>query len=287
MMKTTDKLTSLALKVLPYKFLRHYVYPFFVRKKKEQYNAKDFFNSYYSSAEGGEFSDEVTVSLHYDGLSSKYHYNAAENAILEVFIKHRPGQISHMLDIGSGAGHWIDFYINTIKVKQVTGYDISPVCISRLKKKYENNDKVSIQEVDISSTDFKSEQKFDLVNAVGVMFHIVNDENWNRAVKNLASVLKPGGHLIVGGQFGWISQYVQFHNSDNFNKLEDYKSYTSINELKEEKADKVYVNKKVRSLSVWKKQASDVGLTYVDLVKTRENESFITPENNMLVFIKK
>lgn len=44
--------------------------------------------------------------------------------------------------------------------------------------------------------------QFDVVNAIGVIFHIVDDAKWENAIKNLFSLLKPEGILIVGGDFG-------------------------------------------------------------------------------------
>ena len=43
---------------------------------------------------------------------------------------------------------------------------------------------------------------FDVVNAIGVMFHIVDDERWKMAIGNIGRYLRKGGVAIIGGDFG-------------------------------------------------------------------------------------
>ena len=55
-MEVKDSIVKKILRILPYKFIRHYIYPYLVRAQKVTYNHENFWNSYYKSAENREFS---------------------------------------------------------------------------------------------------------------------------------------------------------------------------------------------------------------------------------------
>jgi len=38
---------------------------------------------------------------------------------------------------------------------------------------------------------------FDFISAMSVLLHIVDDSRWRRALRNLATVIAPDGHLVV------------------------------------------------------------------------------------------
>ena len=67
------------------------------------------------------------------------------------------------------------------------------------------NDRMSsVLMEDITSAEFSTGViggPVDYITAIGVMFHIVDDERWKRAVQNLAAVLKPDGVMFIGGDF--------------------------------------------------------------------------------------
>ena len=80
---------------------------------------------------------------------------------------------------------------------------------------------VEVRLADVTRPDFDLGERFALVNAIGVMFHIVDDAAWERALRNVARHLEPGGRWIVGGQFGWVTANVQFHGCDDFSSWGD------------------------------------------------------------------
>ena len=45
------------------------------------------------------------------------------------------------------------------------------------------------------------EERYDLVNAFDVLYHITDDTAWERALANLAEAVRPGGLLIVTDTF--------------------------------------------------------------------------------------
>ncbi len=288
-MEIKDKLTKLALHVLPYRFIRHHVYPHLVRAAKKPYDRKSFWESYYRSATQSELSDGVTVAHNYDPMMSAYHYNLLENSIIEAIIDENvPCKGIRIVDIGSGAGHWIQFYSELMDPKAISGLEISATAVDALRTKFSSmGANCSICHQDIAAPDFTLSPKVDLVNAIGVMFHIVEDRMWQQALQNISECLKPNGYVFVGGQFGRLSRAVQFHNKDSFSDWDDYTSIVTLKELRQlSSKDEVLVNKRIRSLSHWKRECSRVGLEVANLYRSKSRGSFIMPENNLLVLRK-
>ncbi len=266
-------------KLLPDKAAKHYVYPLLIRRPLAPYNPCRFFESYYRALQDQEFSDRMTIGPECKPLLAKYHYNAVENSILEYLASkppvHKPVSL---LDAGTGTGHWIDFYRELFSPEKVVGVEISEVCAERLVRKYEGCPNVHIISGDISDPTFHLGQRFDLISAVGVFFHIVEDERWKRALRNLADHLNDDGIIIASGQFGWITQNVQFHATDEFLSYKD-----SVNAA----SPTLLVNKRVRSLALWKKCTREAGLRIVALKRTRQRKAILTPENNVLILSRK
>jgi hypothetical protein len=73
---------------------------------------------------------------------------------------------------------------------RICALDISHVCVANLRSRYANVPGISVQQGDIAQGGFRLDQRFDLVNAIGVMFHIVDDELWLRALANLRALLE-------------------------------------------------------------------------------------------------
>jgi SAM-dependent methyltransferase len=254
------------------KFVKHYVQPRRVRGEQVPYDAKRFFESWHRASPEA-LSDADTIAAGRSRLDTRYHYNAVENAIIDYFAAHPLPRDISVLDVGSGAGHWIDFY-REIFGATVVGTEISGPAVRFLRERYDGNDDVGIVEADVASPSFALDQKFQIVNAVGVMFHIIEDERWERAVANLAAHLVAGGSLVVGGQFGLLTQNVQFHHTDDF---------SSWDEIRAARGSKTLVNKRIRSLRRWRRCARRAGLRIEGVNRTTKSSHVLTPENNVLV----
>jgi hypothetical protein len=147
-----------------------------------------------------------------------------------------------------------------------------------LRRKYAGQPPVTILKADVVEDDIAPQVggPVDYVSAIGVMFHIVEDARWERAVANLAAVLKPGGLMFVGGDFGPRTRDVQFHAVDRFESWSEHGRAFA--------ADGAHrVNKRVRSLAAWHELASRRGLEIVDLVRADREPGIMTPENDLLV----
>jgi 2-polyprenyl-3-methyl-5-hydroxy-6-metoxy-1,4-benzoquinol methylase len=272
-MRLAGLVISISLKLLPEKVVRHYVKPLFVLQEKAPYNMEKYFRSWHRATLDQEFSDRNTISPNHNPLFSRYHYNAVENSIIEYFASQHIIKPLKVLDIGSGAGHWIDFYCDVFQAAHVVGVEISRPCVTALCKKYEHADNIHIIQADVSCSDFSLGEKFDIINAIGVIFHIVDDDLWRQTVKNLSAHLEKDGVIVVGGQFGLITQNVQFHTTDEFSTWEEYRTAHS---------DVTLVNKRIRSLRRWRDCARIAGLRVFCVKRTKQHKEILTPENNVL-----
>jgi SAM-dependent methyltransferase len=255
------------------KFVKHYVRPRRVKGPQQEYEAKRFFESWHR-ASGGAPDDAETISAASSAIDTRYHYNAVENTLLAAFAGRGVRSAGRVLDVGSGAGHWIDFYLDVMRADAVVGAEISAVAAQALAARYTGDARVQIVEADIAAEAPGVEGPFDVVNAIGVMFHIVDDGMWRRAIRNVAGLLSPGGLAMIGGQFGHTTQNVQFHAVDQFESWDEFRAARS---------DVRLVNKRIRSLREWRRCARAAGLAVDGVHRTRVAAPITTPENNVLV----
>jgi hypothetical protein len=259
-------------------------------------DAKTFFESFYKASVRGTPDDRATIASVTD-VEVRFHYNAVENSILRAFARREPlpegpaveawralrmRRGLRLLDVGAGAGHWVDFFRAALLVRDVVAVEIAENMASHLETRYAGDASVRVLRTDVSEPGFGADAAgglFDYVSAIGVMFHIVDDERWRRATANLASVLKPGALLFVGGEFGPETRNVQFHRSDRFANWREF----ATAEVAE---GEIRVNKRVRSLAAWTALAHEVGLEVVDLVRSDREPGIATPENDLLVLAK-
>jgi len=286
--KRDDLPVKWALRLIHYHALRHYIYPFLVRARRKTYDAGTFWESYYQSAQAEELSDRVTVAHDANPWFSTFHYNSVENLIIRFAADSNIDlQNAELLDVGTGTGHWLDFYRRLADFQRLVGVDVSSTAVEALQQQHLADNDVDIRHYDVSADETLGTSCFDLINAIGVMFHLVNDDSWQNALRNVSHMLKPGGYFVVGGQFGWITRSVQFHNRDSFGDWSKYSSFVSLKDVfRLSSKDEVLVNKRIRSLRCWKRAASQVGLKYVRVYRGRVPKSFIVPENNLLILQK-
>lgn len=237
------------------------IYNTYLKSKGRNYNDSEWWDkSFYTEG----VSDRQTISKKKSPISSEYHYCSVKLQILKHFYNHdtRAKAIS-VLDIGSGSGHWIDFY-KSLGFQKAVGIDVSKISVNHLKKKYINNSNIKIYLGTATDIIDKLNSPFNIVNAIGVMFHIVNDSEWNETITKIAGLIPEKGVFIAGGHFG------------------------SLNGLNVQIDPNGQINKRLRSKSLWKKTLKRAGFSEVRIYK---NNSYLwindtLPENNILVATK-
>ena len=229
----------------------------YFRRVGQKYNDKEWWdNSFYTEG----ISDRQTISQKKSIISAKYHYNSIELQILKnLYNQQFSTHQSTVLDLGSGSGHWIDFY-KSLGSSRLVGLDISFSSVNYLKDKYINQNDIEIINGKAFEIIDQLNVKFDIVNAIGVMFHIIDDSEWIETINKIAGTLKKKGLLIVGGHFGFL-------NGLNVQISEGQ------------------INKRLRSKKRWIRVLKKAGFSNIKVYK---NNMYLwindpLPENNVLI----
>jgi SAM-dependent methyltransferase len=102
-----------------------------------------------------------------------------------------------VLDIGSGTGFWIEQW-RRLGVESVVGSDFTAGSVGRLRRRW---GATAIHRIDITAPYVPVAGRFDAVSAFDVLFHIVEDDAYARAWRNVASLLRPGGMFVFTENF--------------------------------------------------------------------------------------
>lgn len=99
-----------------------------------------------------------------------------------------------VLDVGCGTGFFTAYYLERGAI--VTGVDIAPTSIARLGERFPGTRFIL---ADVAET--RLDASYDLVNAFDVLYHIVDDGRWEKAVAHLCDAVVPGGWLFLTDAF--------------------------------------------------------------------------------------
>ena len=123
---------------------------------------------------------------------------------------------TRVLDVGSGTGVYVREW-QSWGARQVTGCDITEIAVDRLARSFPA---VRFLRVDIGASDLDglAHESYEVISALDVLFHIVDDSSYNRAIANIASLLVPGGWFIYSDNLVHremrISHYVSREETD-------------------------------------------------------------------------
>ena len=97
---------------------------------------------------------------------------------------------SSVLDVGSGSGFYIQQW-KSLGAKEIVGLDITTAAVEHLQSKFPN---VTFHKADIGEAcELPAKGTFDLFSAFDVLFHIVDDARYRKAIANIHALLRPGG----------------------------------------------------------------------------------------------
>jgi len=99
-----------------------------------------------------------------------------------------------VLDVGCGTGFFTALYLD--RGADVTGLDIAPTSIERLQARHPQ---AHFRLGDVSEAEIG--ERFDLVNAFDVLYHVTDDARWAQAVRHLALAVVPDGLLLLTDTF--------------------------------------------------------------------------------------
>ena len=104
------------------------------------------------------------------------------------------GPGSSVLDVASGTGFYLELW-REAGAGRVVGSDVSPSAVERLRRRFPD---IEIERFDLAGLAIDLAQgQFQLVSAFDVLFHLIDDESYRRALGNLAKLVQPGGTLVI------------------------------------------------------------------------------------------
>lgn len=99
---------------------------------------------------------------------------------------------ARVLDVGSGTGFYVQSW-RSLGFSDVTGADLAPYAVARLAEQFSD---VSFHELDIGAASLPDLGTFDAISCMDVLFHIVDDDRFARALHNVRRLLRPGGFFL-------------------------------------------------------------------------------------------
>jgi SAM-dependent methyltransferase len=173
----------------------------------EQYDPQEYWNNRLTR-------DFSLAGVGFLGLGLEYNkwlYRARLRALARLLKEHGidPGK-KRILDIGVGTGFYLDFWEKT-GAKAIVGLDVSEKSIAELKAKYRYHKFVK---QDISEPGILGGEKYDIITAFDVLFHIVDEVKFEEALKNIRNWSHNTTKIIVSDSFLRKSRSPAFYEKD-------------------------------------------------------------------------
>lgn len=103
-----------------------------------------------------------------------------------------------VFDGGFGEGVYLDYW-NRRGVSAVAGIDFSDRAVAAGLR---NHPEYDLKAGDLSKADdFTPFRRYDIVTAIDVLYHVVDDAAWSAAVGNMLSLVAPEGYFIFSDKF--------------------------------------------------------------------------------------
>ena len=132
------------------------------------------------------------------GLSAAYNercYRLRGFVLDQLLRRHRvPVASREVLDAGCGSGFFVEHFL--ARGARVTGIDLTDVSVERLSARFPE---ARFEVGDLAT--WRAGRTYDVVSCFDVLFHIVDDANWERAMTNLADAVAPGGWFVFTEHF--------------------------------------------------------------------------------------
>lgn len=162
-------------------------------KKKQRHSSliddKQYWKNRHASQSNLKASGLKSVSVR----SNKYIYMILTDQYLKLLNSLDINQVRSVLDCGFGDGHFLKFYKTHFPDLKLYGVDIS----RDAKNKVDFMAKKNLYVSDL--TDFSPKRKFDIVHSFDVIYHILENDDYVKALTNIASL--SNRYVILHQQF--------------------------------------------------------------------------------------
>jgi len=132
------------------------------------------------------------------------HYASVEQLIYRHLMDRGVKVRGPVLDIGSGAGHWLEFW-HSLGAEKVDGLDCSILAVNHIRARFARAENVSCRQGQAQTLVREwGPRAYNLISAVSVMYHICDDAEWEAVIGQIGALLRPGGMFIATGHFGCL-----------------------------------------------------------------------------------
>lgn len=161
-------------------------------------------------------------------LDTNYWLYHAQHECLDQVLEQNHVQVNgaKVLDVGSGTGYWVDYYLKR-QAAAVTGVDLTVTSRQYLKENFPTG---VFFTADISEPELPFGGSFDIISAMGVLYHIVDEARFQQALNNLSNLLNPGGFLIISDAFQ--APLLPAARHARLRSLEEYRPILTANQMK-------------------------------------------------------
>jgi ubiquinone/menaquinone biosynthesis C-methylase UbiE len=106
------------------------------------------------------------------------------------------GPFSSVFEAGFGVGFYLQLW-GQLGIHRVSGIDISLAAVERARTLFPEYE---LEQQDVATLPDLG-KTFDVVTAIDVLYHIVDDGHWRKSLQNLCGLVGPTGHLIFTDKF--------------------------------------------------------------------------------------
>ena len=103
-----------------------------------------------------------------------------------------------VFDVGAGTGFYVREWLE-LGASRVDGSDLSAAAVEGLQDAFPTAE--FVREDVAEPRRAVNGRRYDLVSAFDVLFHIVDDGRFTRAIGNIAELTRPGGHFLLSDNF--------------------------------------------------------------------------------------
>ena len=120
------------------------------------------------------------------------------DALVEQYAK-KPLEEIRVLDIGCGSGFYTGYW-SALGVKNYVGLDISQATINYLSKQHADCEFICADVTEEELDPHPELSQFDVVTVFDVFYHIVDDVRFSNAVRNIGSLTRESGVVLIMDQ---------------------------------------------------------------------------------------
>jgi SAM-dependent methyltransferase len=154
------------------------------------YDPKSYWGSLHSGGDDLRVVGYPTLPLAFNRELYANAASAVRRALRRAGVSPLGGSV---LDVGSGTGFWVEFWKGQ-GAATVAGVDLVPGAVEKLQARFPGSEFVV---ADISTGPPYPQRTFDVVSAMDVLLHIVDQESFANAVRSLAAQVEPSGALVL------------------------------------------------------------------------------------------